>query len=92
MFRAEARTRIKRIRLRLNPLLVLLNMTNVTYKHSRHTERWRKYPVTSLKELLCKKDNYIEINNKLDCFGSKEPHNDVFCHTERHRINATIAE
>ena len=28
------------------------------------------------RDLSCKKDNYIEINNQLDCFGSKEPHND----------------
>ena len=42
----------------------------------------RKYPVTNTKELSCKKDNYIEINNQLDCFGSKEPHNDVFRHSE----------
>ena len=49
---------------------------------TRHTERKRKYPVTNTKELSCKKDNYIEINNQLDCFGSKEPHNDVFRHSE----------
>ena len=26
--------------------------------------------------MSCKKDNYIETNNQLYCFGSKEPHND----------------
>ena len=51
---------------------------------SRHTERKRKYPVTNTKELPCKQDNYIEITNQLDCFGSKEPHNDDNSRYSRH--------
>ena len=40
---------------------------------------------TFSKELSCKNSNYIEINKNLDCFGSKEPHNDC-------KVAFTLAE